>query len=131
MFCKEKIFDEQWEEIDQIRDVINNRLNIELSISEAVDFWRWRSEQYDASWLGNVGGDNEIIKWFLDKIDNYYSTDPEYIDELNEKAQRALGELMESYGLEGRPDWMHAGINLNGEHFETYPPEKSKEEENK
>lgn len=52
------------EDCPRIRKVVKTRLSLDVSISEAYKFWRWRSEQYDASWL-TIRSDDEVIEWFL------------------------------------------------------------------
>jgi hypothetical protein len=52
------------EDIPRLRKVIHDKLHVNVSAAEAFVFWRWRSDQYDASWL-IIGSDDEIVEWFL------------------------------------------------------------------
>lgn len=48
-----------------IRKIIKEKLNIEISNTEAHVFWRWRSALYDASFLTlNSGSEKEVIEFF-------------------------------------------------------------------
>ena len=29
-----------------------------------IDFWHWRSNEWDGSWLSIMGGEKEILEWF-------------------------------------------------------------------
>jgi len=36
---------------------------IDISIAECIEFWRWRSDRYDANWL-IVRSDKDVVQWF-------------------------------------------------------------------
>ena len=51
------------EDVKRIQDVLREKLGIFISQSEGIDFWRWRSSEWDSSFL-SVGSDDEILEWF-------------------------------------------------------------------
>lgn len=48
-----------------IQDTLKQEFNIFLSICECANFWHWRSEQYDASWLTLSKNYRKEIKEFF------------------------------------------------------------------
>lgn len=57
----------------QIQQILENELNVKLSISECCQFWEWRSNQYDASWL-NLHSDQKILsKDVINWFNNFYN----------------------------------------------------------
>lgn len=52
-----------YDDIDLIQKTLFDKFQIVISFAEVIDFWRWRSEQYDASWLA-VMSEEEILEWF-------------------------------------------------------------------
>lgn len=62
---------EYWEDIVQIQTTVYSVFKVLLSASEAIYFWHWRSDQYDASWL-MVSSDKDISEWFLKFIRDWY-----------------------------------------------------------
>lgn len=52
------------EDLPRLQKVLHDRLHVDVSAAEAYQFWSWRSDQYDASWLA-IGSDDEIVEWFL------------------------------------------------------------------
>jgi hypothetical protein len=77
-------FDDEIKDCSFIKKVIKNKYGIDLSISECYEFWRWRSDKYDASWL-NIGQTSvkEIEEWF-DKIFLFFKSENENNLELEE-----------------------------------------------
>ena len=37
---------------ERIKSSVLKQFNVNLSVAEAMEFWGWRSQQYDAGWLG-------------------------------------------------------------------------------
>ena len=53
------------EDLRRIQEVLRKHHNVFISESEAIDFWHWRSEQWDSSWLSmNYQDDEEILDFF-------------------------------------------------------------------
>ena len=50
-------------DVNRIKDVLKTKLNIILSSAEAIEFWKWRSDEWDSSWL-NPNYDDEIVDFF-------------------------------------------------------------------
>jgi hypothetical protein len=50
-------------DIHKIRELIQREYGVTISESEAIDFWRWRSSEWDASFL-RVTSDSEVLSWF-------------------------------------------------------------------
>lgn len=52
-----------------IQEAIKDGFGVTLSIAECYNFWHWRSEQYEASFL-SVGASakdgDDICEWFVD-----------------------------------------------------------------
>ena len=73
-----------------IQRAIQDKLGVTLSIAECYNFWHWRSEQYDASFL-NVGDSLEdvqdIAKWFIGWLEE---TDYTHSCELFEEAKQPV-----------------------------------------
>ena len=51
------------EDVNRIQKVLQETHGIFISESEAIDFWIWRSNEWDSSFL-SVGGDDETLEWF-------------------------------------------------------------------
>ena len=51
------------EDVHRIRDVLTQNLGISISESEVIDFWKWRSNEWDSSWLSHISSD-EILEFF-------------------------------------------------------------------
>lgn len=48
-----------------IQEVLQKNLGVFVSESEVIDFWHWRSNEWDASFLSiNYHDDVEILEWF-------------------------------------------------------------------
>jgi len=48
-----------------IQEVLQKNLGVFVSESEVIDFWIWRSNEWDSSFLSiNYHDDNEILDWF-------------------------------------------------------------------
>jgi len=43
--------------------VLKRELGVTISAPEAIDFWKWRSDEWDSSFL-SVHDDSEILEWF-------------------------------------------------------------------
>ena len=53
------------EDVNRIQKVLQETHGIFISESEAIDFWIWRSNEWDSSFLSiNYHDDNEILDWF-------------------------------------------------------------------
>lgn len=55
-------YDYNPDDVKLIRKVLSQE-GIEISAAEAIEFWRWRSDKYDASWL-TVRPQEDIVRWF-------------------------------------------------------------------
>jgi hypothetical protein len=51
------------EDVHRIQDVLKRELGVTISESEAIDFWKWRSEEWDSSFLSRAD-DSEILEFF-------------------------------------------------------------------
>jgi len=51
------------DDVHRIQDALKRELGVTVSESEAIDFWCWRSNEWDSSWLSN-GDDHEILEFF-------------------------------------------------------------------
>jgi hypothetical protein len=51
------------EDVERIKRVIHDIFGITFSTVQAIDFWKWRSDEWCAGWL-IIGPDEEIIRWF-------------------------------------------------------------------
>jgi len=51
------------EDVHRIQDVLKRELGVTISESEGIDFWHWRSNEWDSSFL-SVHDDSEILEWF-------------------------------------------------------------------
>ena len=58
----------------RIQNVLESNFKIKISLSECLDFWYWRSELYDASFL-SVISDDEVIKFFKEYINVHFDLD--------------------------------------------------------
>ena len=52
------------DDVKFIQDVLKNNLGVFLSESEIIDFWHWRSNEWDGSWLSIMGDEKEILEFF-------------------------------------------------------------------
>jgi hypothetical protein len=60
----------------KIKRAIKLKLGIDVSISEAEEFWSFRSRDWDASWLV-LPSDEEIAKYFIKMFNQYWKDDEE------------------------------------------------------
>lgn len=51
------------EDVWRIQRALRDGHGISISESEAIDFWHWRSNEWDSSFL-SVRSDDEILEWF-------------------------------------------------------------------
>lgn len=61
-----------------IQSTLKEKYKINLSLSEAKKFWRWRCENADyylTPWLSTENKKDEIISWFEDYIKEYFNKD--------------------------------------------------------
>ena len=52
------------DDVIKIQEVIKEHLNITLSTEDVVDFWKWSSELFAASWL-IIHDDEQILRTFV------------------------------------------------------------------
>jgi hypothetical protein len=52
------------DDVKVIQDVLQKNLGVFVGESEVIDFWRWRSSEWDGSWLSLMGGEKEILEFF-------------------------------------------------------------------
>lgn len=50
-------------DVKRIRDVLYDSYNVTISVTEAIDFWKWNSDNLCAGWL-MISSDNQIITSF-------------------------------------------------------------------
>jgi hypothetical protein len=55
------------EDVHRIQEVLKRELGVTISESEGIDFWHWRSNEWDSSFLF-VHDDSEILEWFQEFI---------------------------------------------------------------
>lgn len=82
--------DYAYEDCKFIQLAIQRGFGVTLSISECYNFWHWRSEQYEASFLAikeGEGGISDIQEWFIDWLKE---TDYEHSCELFEEAEKPV-----------------------------------------
>lgn len=63
------------EDLKYIQHYLKDKENINLSISETLYFWLWRSELYDASFLAvsqDGKSDPEIISYFNEFVEQWF-----------------------------------------------------------
>lgn len=80
--------DYTYDDCKLIQEVIQKGFGVTLSIRECYDFWHWRSEQYEASFLninGSTGYISDIQEWFISWLKE---TDYAYSCELFEEAAK-------------------------------------------
>lgn len=56
------------DDVKVIQEVLQRNHGVFLSESEVIDFWRWRSNEWDGSWLSIMGGEKEILEFFIEFI---------------------------------------------------------------
>jgi hypothetical protein len=72
-FANGEIYDYMLDEISLIRKTIKESFSVDISTSEAIKFWEWRSELWDASWLrAHDKSKKEIIDFFKEYIEDFY-----------------------------------------------------------
>lgn len=69
-----------------IQKTLKEEFDIFLSISEAQRFWKWRSEQWDATFL-TIKDKQEILEFFVKYIKDA-DIDPEQIEEVNKESEK-------------------------------------------
>lgn len=50
-------------DVHTIQEALKKHHGVAISESEAIDFWHWRSNEWDSSFL-SVHDDSEILEWF-------------------------------------------------------------------
>ena len=58
------------DDVARIKRVIHDTFGITFTTAQAIDFWRWRSDEWFAGWL-IIANDEEIIRWFTVWMDWY------------------------------------------------------------
>lgn len=82
--------DYAYEDCKIIQQAIQSGFGVNLSIAECYNFWHWRSEQYDASFLSvgdATGSFSDIQEWFIDWLKE---TDYTHSCELFEEAEKPV-----------------------------------------
>ena len=82
--------DYAYEDCKIIQRVIQEGFGVTLSIAECYNFWHWRSEQYEASFLSvgaSQGHVSDIQEWFVDWLKE---TDYTHSCELFEEAEKPV-----------------------------------------
>jgi len=51
------------DDVKRIKRVLHDTFGITFTSVQAIDFWRWRSDEWFAGWL-IIGSDEEIVRWF-------------------------------------------------------------------
>jgi|ERR1700722_6072287 len=68
-----------YQTLTNVRNAIGKNFNVQLSNTEAHEFWRWRSDKYDANFL--VCEDPKTIaEWFEIYIMEWWGGDDQYDD---------------------------------------------------
>jgi hypothetical protein len=62
------------ETLTNIRYALSSKLDVQISNAEAHNFWRWRSEKYDAGFLV-CEGPEAIVEWFETYIIEWWNGD--------------------------------------------------------
>lgn len=65
-----------------IQRTLKEEYDIFLSINECQKFWKWRSEQWDSTFL-TIQDEKEVIHFFLEYI-KFIDLDPELVKEVND-----------------------------------------------
>ena len=114
------------EDVHRIQEVLKRKLGVTVSESEVIDFWHWRSEEWDASWLSN-GDDHEILEFFQ-KFIKFVGVEPDENEEEYSEPSPKIGVKVIVKDSEGQP-WE---IELDPEYhtqllndIESQIPEKS------
>lgn len=70
-----------------VASVIERRFGIRISMAEAIDFWCWRSNEWDSSWLNHLSNDDLIADFFekyvrssLNDEDDVHEDEPSTIE---------------------------------------------------
>lgn len=79
-----------------IQKVIQDGFGVTLSIAECYNFWHWRCEQYDASFLsvGDTEGHvSDIQEWFVDWLEETdYTASCELFEEVEKPVEKSVGD---------------------------------------
>jgi hypothetical protein len=89
------------EDVHRIQEVLKEEHGIFISESEAIDFWKWRSEEWDSSFLSS-GNDSEILEWFQ-KFIQFVGVEPDEDDENIPEPPPKAGVKVLVKDAEGQP----------------------------
>lgn len=53
---------------EYIQKILDSHLHIYISVIDAVEFWKWRSDRYDSNWL-TVKSEDDVVDWFKKYIE--------------------------------------------------------------
>ena len=68
-------------DVKRIQEVLKRELGVTISESEVIDFWHWRSNEWDSSFLSiNYHDDVEILEWFQ-KFIQFVGVEPDEDEE--------------------------------------------------
>ena len=67
-----------WDDTRLIKRILKEGLGVDVSHAEAADFWRWRSNQWDASWLYVYDDSSkEVVDFFERFVESVMGDDEE------------------------------------------------------
>ena len=68
-------------DVKRIQEVLKRELGVTISESEVIDFWHWRSNEWDSSFLSIKHHDDvEILEWFQ-KFIQFVGVEPDEDEE--------------------------------------------------
>jgi malonyl CoA-acyl carrier protein transacylase len=89
--------DYAYEDCKIIQQAIKDGFGVTLSIAECYNFWHWRSEQYEASFLSvedSQGYVSDIQEWFVDWLkETDYMHSCELFEEAEDSLRFSISEL--------------------------------------
>jgi hypothetical protein len=61
-------------DVKRIQEVLQKNYGVFISESEAIDFWKYRCNEWDSSWM-SPHNEGEILDWFQKFIEFVYGPD--------------------------------------------------------
>ena len=114
------------EDVHLIQEVLKRELGVTISESEGIDFWHWRSNEWDSSFL-SVHDDSEILEWFQ-KFIKFIGVEPDEDDEEYSEPSPRVGVKVIVKDSEGQPWEIELEPEYHSrliEEIESQIPEKS------
>jgi len=70
------------DDVDHIKSEVHRLFGVTLSNSEAIDFWKWRCNEWDGSWFGvDPKRDSDLIQEYFQKFIEFVGVEPDDDDE--------------------------------------------------